>query len=70
MRAGEAAEQLRDRLPGHAAEQVPQRDVDRRVAAHFGAGGAEPQVAGQVFRDPVDLQRVAAESLGATLSWI
>ncbi len=62
-RPREAAEKLRDRLPRRLAEQVPQRDVERRVAADLGAGGAEPDIEGQVLGDPVDGERIAAEEL-------
>ena len=61
--AGEAAEQLRDRLSGHLAEEVPERDVERGVAAHLGAGGAEADIAGEVLGDAVDGERIAAEQL-------
>ena len=33
---GEAAQQLRDGLTDGLAENIPQRDVEGRIAAHFG----------------------------------
>ena len=49
--------------PVDLAEEVPERDVERGIAAHFGAGGAESEIADEVLRNPVDLERIAAEQL-------
>src|SRR5208283_5907310 len=63
FRAREAAEKLCEGLSGDFAENIPKRDVERGIAAHFGAGGAKPQIADEVFRNPVNLERIAAEQL-------
>ena len=61
--AREAAEKLRDRLPGDLAEEIPERDVERRIAPDLRAGRAESDIAGQVLGDPVDGERIATEKL-------
>src|SRR5271165_7103671 len=63
FRAREAAKKLCKGLSGDFAKNIPKRDVERRIAAHFSAGGAKPQIADEVFRNPVDLERIAAEEL-------
>ncbi len=63
FRTGKAAEKLRERLSGDFAENIPKRNVERRIAAHFSSGGAKPQIADEVFRNPVNLERIAAEEL-------
>jgi hypothetical protein len=51
-----------DRLTGGLAEDVPERDVDRRGAAHLGAGARKPQVVVQErARMAIDRQRVLAD---------
>ena len=59
--AREAAEELGDRLAGGLAEEVPERDVDGRIATGFGAGGPEADIADKVAGNQVDGQRIAAE---------
>ena len=63
FRARKSAKKLCEGLPGDLPEDIPKRDVERRIAAHFGAGGAKPQIADEVFRNPVDLERIAAKQL-------
>ena len=56
---------LGDRLAVRLAEEVPERDVDGRVAAHLGARSSASRDswrASPLMR--LDLQRVAAEQLG------
>ncbi len=57
----EAAEQLRDGLARELPQDVPEGDVERRVAAHLDAARAEAEVAHEVLGDPVDRARVAAD---------
>ena len=57
----EATEKLREGLAGDFAEHIPKRDIERGIAAHFGAGGTKPKIADEVFRNPVDLERIAAD---------
>ena len=59
--AGFAAKQLDDRLAGRFAEQVPQSDVDGRVAPGLGAGRTEAQIADEIAGDAVDGQWILAE---------
>ena len=59
--AGEAAQKLRDRLAGGLAEQVPQRDVERRIAAHLGPGRTEAHIARQLRRQPAYRQWIAPD---------
>ena len=61
LAAGEAAQQLGERLARHLAEDVPERDVDGGIAAHLGAGRGKADIAGQAARDGVDGERVPAE---------
>jgi hypothetical protein len=50
-------------LPGHLAEEVPERDVDRRVAALLGAGRAVADIGRELLGNAVDGERAAAEKL-------
>src|SRR5690606_39261990 len=58
-----AAEQLAQRLPHRLAEDVPEREVDRRAAAHLGAAAAVAEVADQVRLVPFDVARVLAHEV-------
>ena len=58
-------------VSGRLAEDVPQRDVEGRVAAHLDAAARETEDGvEQHAAVPVDLQRVLAEQIGAALSWM
>ena len=59
-----AAEQLIERLPRRLAEEVPQRDVDRRGGADLDADRLEPEVPlEEVPAVALDLERVLAEEI-------
>jgi hypothetical protein len=55
---------LGDRLARRFAEEIPQRDVDRRIAAHFRAAGGKAEIAGQIAGDAIDGERIAADQFG------
>ena len=59
--AAKAAKKLGDGLAGRLAEQVPQRDVEGRVAAGFGTGRPKTEVADQIRREQIDLLRVTPD---------
>ncbi|MNV52401.1 hypothetical protein D3C71_1444900 [compost metagenome] len=59
--ARKTAEQLRDRLASHFAENVPERDVEGGIAAHFRTRRTEADIAHQFLRQKIDRQRIAAD---------
>src|SRR5271168_4480140 len=61
LRTRKVSEQLREGLPGDLAEYVPERDVERGIAAHFDAGRTKSEVAREILRNSIDFERVAAE---------
>jgi hypothetical protein len=63
LRPRETAQELVDRPAGRLAEQVPERDVDRRGAAQLGPARGEAQiiVVEEGAGVAVDLERVLAE---------
>src|SRR5262249_15199588 len=62
--AAPAAQRLADRPADRLAEQVPQRDVDRRVAARLHTGAAPAEIVDEGPVDRLDLDRIAADQLG------
>ncbi len=56
-----AAEQVAERQVRRLAEDVPQRDVDGRAAAHLGARRGKADVAREGALDALDVARVAAQ---------
>src|SRR5688572_26182592 len=62
--AAPAAQRLADRPADRLAEQIPQRDVDRRVAACLHAGAAPAEIVDEALVDRLDLDRIAAHELG------
>jgi hypothetical protein len=55
---------LVERLSAHLAEDVPEGDVDRRVAALLDARARRAQVAAERGCVPLDLERILAEQVG------
>ncbi len=49
--------------PHGLAEQIPEGDVERRIAPRLRAGRTESEIAVQVSGDEIDLQRIAADQL-------
>ena len=49
--------------PVDLAEQVPERDVERRIAAHLGAGRAEAEIADESLAMRSICERIPAEHL-------
>ena len=56
--------------PATLPKNIPQRDVDRRIAAHFRAGGAKPEIANEVLPNALDRERIAAEQFLREASWM
>ena len=62
--AGPAAERDRDRLADRLAVDVPEREVDRGVAARLDARAAPAEIIVEAGVAGLDLQRVLADQLG------
>jgi hypothetical protein len=60
------AQHVADRLAVRLAEDIPQRDIDRGVAARFDARRTPAEIVARECRvDRLDLQRIAANNLGS-----
>src|SRR5439155_3445515 len=63
--AAKTPQQLVNRLAGHLAEEIPERDVDGGETPHLHAAAAEPDIGGtQRMRVLVDAQGVLAQQVG------
>src|SRR5262245_27374268 len=63
--AATAAKRLAYRPSDRLAEQVPQGDIDRRIAARLDARAAPAEIVDQATVDRFDLDGVAADQLGS-----
>ena len=65
---GAPAEQPPDRLAERLAVDIPERDVDRRIAAHLGAGIARADIdAAQRAVVQLDVARILADQIGGDI---
>jgi hypothetical protein len=61
--AARPSEELIERQPAHLSEEIPERDVDRRVATQLDAGARVPEVPAQRGHVTLDLERILPQQV-------